>query len=212
MGQKVNPVGFRIPASFAWRSRWFAGKKDYSRLVLEDAEIRQFLNERLKLAGLVDVEIERLVAKVKIILHATRPGVVIGRGGSGIEDLKKDLANLLKISDPDKNLDLVIEEVRQPELSARLIAMRVAGEIERRLPHRRVVKRSIERVMIAGAQGVKITLSGRIGGATIGRTEKYSAGTVPLSTIRADIDYAQVPALTKSGYVGVKVWIYKKEE
>lgn len=212
MGQKVNPVSFRIPASFAWRSRWFAGKKDYSRLVLEDAKIRKFLNERLKLAGLVGVEIERLVAKVKIILHVTRPGVVIGRGGSGIEDLKKDLANLLKISDPDKNLDLVIEEVRQPELAARLVAMRVANEIERRLPHRRVVKRSIERVMAAGAQGVKITLSGRIGGATIGRTEKYSQGTVPLSTIRADIDYAQVPALTKSGYVGVKVWIYKKEE
>jgi len=212
MGQKVNPIGFRIAASRDWKSRWFAGKKDYSKQVLEDAKIRKFLNERLKLAGLVEVEIERLVSKVKIIVHVTRPGVVIGRGGTGLEELKKELAALLKLSDPDKNLQLDVIEVRQPELSAKLVAMRIANEIERRLPHRRTVRRTMERVMAAGALGVKVTLSGRIAGAVISRTEKYSQGTVPLSTIRANIDYAQVPALTKSGYVGVKVWIYKKEE
>lgn len=212
MGQKVNPTGFRIAASRDWKSRWFAGKKDYSKHVLEDAKIRKFLEKRLKLAGLVAVEIERLVSKIKIILHVTRPGVVIGRGGSGLEELKKELTSLVSLPDPEKNLRLDIMEVRQPELSARLVAMRIANEIERRLPHRRVAKRALERVMTAGALGVRVVLSGRIAGATIGRTEKYSAGTVPLSTIRANIDYANVPALTRSGYVGVKVWIYKKEE
>lgn len=212
MGQKVNPIGFRIASSRDWKSRWFAGKKDYSKQVLEDAKIRQFLEKRLKLAGLVAVEIERLVSKVKIIVHVTRPGVVIGRGGSGLEELKKELVKLVKLSDPDKNLQLDVIEVRQPELSAKLVAMRIANEIERRLPHRRTVRRTMERVMAAGALGIKVTLSGRIGGAVISRTEKYSQGTVPLSTIRANIDYAQVPALTKSGFVGVKVWVYKKEE
>lgn len=212
MGQKVNPIGFRIAASRDWKSRWFAGKKDYSKQVLEDVKIRQFLGQRLKLAGLVRVEIERLVSKVKIIVHVTRPGVVIGRGGTGLEELKKELSSLVKLSDPDKNLQLDVIEVRQPELSAKLVAMRIANEIERRLPHRRTVRRTMERVMAAGALGIKVTLSGRIGGTVISRTEKYSQGTVPLSTIRANIDYAQVPALTKSGFVGVKVWIYKKEE
>lgn len=213
MGQKVNPIGFRIAASRDWKSRWFAGKKDYSKQVLEDVKIRRFLEKRLKLAGLVAVEIERLVSKIRIIIHVTRPGVVIGRGGAGIEELKKELCSLVSIPEPEKNLQLNdIIEVRQPELSAKLVAMRVASEIERKQPHRRVIRRTMERVMAAGAQGIKVVLSGRITGARIGRTEKYSQGTVPLSTIRANIDYASVPALTRSGHVGVKVWIYKKEE
>jgi len=212
MGQKVNPIGFRIAASDDWRAKWFADKKDYSKYALEDIKIRRFLEKKLKLAGLVMVEIERLASKIKIVIHVTRPGVVIGRGGTGLEELKKELGLLLSLASPDKNLQLDVVEVRQPELSAKLVATRIANELERRLPHRRVVKRNMERVITAGAQGIKVVLSGRIGGATISRTEKYSQGKVPLSTIRANIDYAQVPALTKSGFVGVKVFICRKEE
>lgn len=212
MGQKINPLGFRIGASKEWRSRWFAGADDYSDNVLEDFRVREFLRERLKLAGLVKIEIERLINQMKITLHVTRPGVVIGRGGTGLERLKKDLLPLISLSEPEKNLEIEVAEVKEPDLSAQLVASRIANELERRLPHRRSVKRAISRVMEAGAEGVKIVLSGRIGGTEIGRTEKYSQGKVPLSTIRADIDYAEVPALTRSGYVGVKVWISRKKE
>ena len=212
MGQKINPIGFRLAASKDWKSRWFSGKKGYAQNVLEDVRIRRFLEKRLKLAGLVSVEIERLVSKIKIIIHVTRPGVVIGRGGSGLEELKKELVLLVSLPDPEKNLQFDILEVAQPELSAKLVATRITLELERRMPHRRVIKRTMERVMAAGALGIKVVLAGRVGGAVISRTEKYSQGTVPLATIRANIDYAQIPALTKSGYVGVKVWIYKKEE
>ncbi len=212
MGQKVNPLAFRIGAGKKWRSRWFAGQKDYSQNVLEDHRLRQFLRKRLKLAGLVRIEIERLIHQMKIALYVTRPGVVIGRGGTGLEELKKALIPLVSIPEPEKNLEIEVAEVKEPDLSAQLVANRVTNEIERRLPHRRVVKRAISRVMGAGAEGVKIVLSGRIAGAEIARTEKYSQGKIPLSTIRADIDYAEVPAMTRSGYVGVKVWICRKKE
>ncbi len=212
MGQKVNPVAFRIGISKTWRSRWFGDKKDYSKNVLEDHKIRQYLHERLRLAGLVRVEIERLIHQMKIVLFVTRPGVVIGRGGTGLEELKKAIIPFISMPEPEKNLQIEVVEVKEPDLSAQLVASRVANEIERRLPHRRVVKRAIERVMAAGAEGIKINLAGRVAGAEISRTEKYSQGKVPLSTLRANIDYAKTPALTRSGYVGVKVWIYKGEE
>jgi small subunit ribosomal protein S3 len=212
MGQKVNPVAFRIGISKTWRSRWFGDRKGYSKNVLEDHKIRQYLHGRLRLAGLVRVEIERLIHQMKIILFVTRPGVVIGRGGTGLEELKKAIIPLISIPEPGKNLQIEVAEVREPDLSAQLVASRVANEIERRLPHRRVVKRTMERVMAAGAEGIKINLAGRVAGAEISRTEKYSRGKVPLSTLRANIDYAKTPALTRSGYVGVKVWIYRGEE
>lgn len=211
MGQKIHPIGFRIGVGESWKSRWFADKKRYPKNVLEDVKIRRFLFEKLKLAGIVRVDIERLIHKMKITIHVTRPGVVIGRGGSGLEDLKKLLANKVSIPEPEKNLQIEVAEVKEPELSAQLVATRIAFDLERRLPHRRVVARTQERVMGAGAKGIKIVLSGRIAGADIARTERYVKGKVPLGTLRAKIDYAQTPALTKSGYIGIKVWICKGE-
>lgn len=208
MGQKIHPIGFRIGFEAEWKSRWFARGAKYADILLEDMKIRKFLNSRLKLAGLVNVEIERLFPKMKIILHVTRPGMVIGRGGSGLEDLKKSILPFVNLSDAQKNLQLDVVEFKTPELSANLVAGRVASELERRMPHRRVVERAIERVMSQGAKGVKVVLSGRINGAEIARRESFSQGTVPLGTLRANIDFAQIAALTKSGYVGVKVWIY----
>lgn len=211
MGQKIHPIGFRIGVGESWKSRWFADKKRYPKNVLEDVKIRRFLFEKLKLAGIVEVNIERLIHKMKITIHVTRPGVVIGRGGSGLEDLKKLLANKVSIPEPEKNLQIEVAEVKEPELSAQLVATRIAFDLERRLPHRRVMARTQERVMGAGAKGIKIVLSGRIAGADIARTERYVKGKVPLGTLRAKIDYAQTPALTKSGYIGIKVWICKGE-
>ena len=157
------------------------------------------------------VEIKRSINKINIVLHVSRPGVVIGRGGSALEQLKKELEKMVKVPDPAKNLQLDVAEVKNGELSARLVAVKITEQLKRRFPHRRVVAKAMERVMAAGALGVKITLSGRIAGAEISRTEKYGQGKVPRQTIRAKIDYAQVPALTKFGYIGVKVWIYTGE-
>ena len=168
--------------------------------------------KKLELAGIVRVQIERSINRVKITLFVSRPGVVIGRGGSGLELLKKELVKLVSIPEPEKNLELDVAEIKNPELSARLVGIRTAEQLEKRMPHRRVVNKTIERVMGAGAAGIKIVLSGRIGGAEIGRRETYQRGSMPLQTLRAKIDYAQTPALTKSGYVGIKVWVYTGEE
>ena len=217
MGQKVNPIGFRLVQSKDWQSRWFTDdKKQYRENLLEDVKIRRYLMKKLNLAGIVQVQIERAINKMKIILYVSRPGVVIGRGGSGLELLKKELSLMVSIHEPEKNLEIEPLEVKNPELSAQLVAVRIAEQLEKRFPHRRVVSRTIERVMAAGAKGIKIVLSGRIAGAEISRTEKFGdrgkGATVPTQTLRADIDYAQVPALTRSGYIGVKVWIYREEK
>ncbi|MCH7951665.1 30S ribosomal protein S3 [Patescibacteria group bacterium] len=216
MGQKVNPFGFRLGYIYTWRSRWFADKGEYAKQVLEDTKLRRFLMSKLKLAGITKVEIERSINSIRIILHVSRPGVVIGRGGGALEQLKKEVMDILKINPNDpKSLKVVIDdivEVKDPELQAMLVAQRIAEQLEKRYPHRRAVSQTLERVMSAGARGVKIVLAGRIAGAEISRTEKYTQGSVPTQTLRADIDYAQVPALTKSGYIGVKVWIYKGEK
>lgn len=210
MGQKVNPFGFRLSQGKNWKSRWFAGDpKKYKQNLIEDVKIRRFLMKKLKLAGIVSVQIERSINKMKVVLYVSRPGVVIGRGGATLEQLKKELCQMVSISEPEKNLEIEPAEVKEPELSAQLVAIRIAEQLERRFPHRRVVAKTIERVMGAGAKGIKITLSGRIAGAEISRTEKFAEGKVPLQTLRAEIDYAQVPVLTKSGYIGVKVWIFK---
>jgi len=205
VGHKVHPFSFRLGSLYDWKSRWFSDDKKYRDFLLEDIELRRFLKDRLRSAGINKVGIERFPKSIKIILHVARPGVVIGRGGSNLEETKKLIIKKLK---PGLKIELEIEEVKNPDLNAALILDSIIQQLEKRFPHRRVVNKMMERVMNSGAEGVKIILSGRIAGAEIGRTEKYSKGRLPLQTLRADIDYGERPALTKSGYVGVKVWIY----
>ena len=216
MSHKVNPVGFRVGHFQNWKSMWFSDSKNFKDLLIEDIKIREYLMDRLKIAGIESVEIARLTKSIVITISVSRPGVVIGRGGSGIEELKKKIVSIIKKSrgsmPKDLKIDLQVKEVANAENSAQLVAARIAGDLERRMPHRRVVARTIDRVMQSGAKGVKIVLSGRIGGADISRVEKYHEGPVPTQTMRANVDYAQVPALLKRGYVGVKVWIYKERE
>ena len=216
MGQKINPIGFRIGNYKTWKSRWFADDKTYKDFLFEDIRIREGLMKRLKLAGINNVEIERLTKSMVITVTVSRPGVVIGRGGTGIEDVKKFIISILsdlrKKKIENLKIDLKVNEIKNSELSAYLIAGRIAADLERRMPQRRVVSKTMERVMASGAKGIKIVLSGRIGGADISRVEKYHMGSVPTQTLREDIDYAQVPALLKKGYVGVKVWIDQAKE
>ncbi len=214
MGQKVNPTSFRLGNFFTWKSKWFADDREYSDTMLEDHKLREFLNKKLASAGLVQVGIERSITMIKIVLYVSRPGVVIGKGGANLEDIKKDVGRLLNIAKQKKDkvkIDVKVEEVKRPDLSAKLVAERIVDQLIKRYPHRRAVSQAMEKVMAAGAKGVKICLSGRIAGAEIGRREKYFEGTVPTQTLRANIDYYQMPARTRSGYVGVKVWIYKGE-
>jgi small subunit ribosomal protein S3 len=214
MGQKVNPHILRIGSMYSWSSRWF-DEKNYKDTVLEDDILRKKLMQRLKLAGIARTELERSINSLRIILYVSRPGIVIGRGGTGLEDLKKFITELFKKLRKGKNLpkiDIRVEPVKEPNLDAYLVATNVAEQLVRRLPFKRVLGTTSEKVMNSGAKGVKILLSGRIGGSEIGRREKIHIGTVPLSTIREDINYAHVPALTKKGYIGVKVWINRSPE
>lgn len=212
MGKKVNPISFRIGNLYTWSSQWYAEKKDFKKILLEDIALRKFLMDKLRLAGIVGVKIERSINKIRIVPQVTRPGVVIGRGGSGLEELKKMLSKMVSIPEPEKNLEISPEEVKNPDLSAMFVAQRIAEQIAKRMPHRYVVKKTLERSRSAGAQGIKIILSGRIGGAEIARRETFSEGKIPLQTLRARIDFAEVPAFTRSGCVGVKVWIYQGEK
>jgi len=216
MGQKMNPVGLRTGHFLNWKSRWFSEDRKYKDYLIEDVRIRKSLMDKLKLAGITSVEIERLPKSMVICLTVSRPGVVIGRGGTGIEDVKKFVLGIIKIVrgevPKDLKIDLKVNEVKNPELSAYLVASRIAAELERRMSHRRVVVKTIERVMSAGALGIKVVLGGRINGAEISRVEKFQTGSVPTQTLRENIDYAQYQALLKRGYVGVKVWIHIKEE
>ncbi|MBI2268059.1 MAG: 30S ribosomal protein S3 [Candidatus Blackburnbacteria bacterium] len=215
MGQKVNPVNFRIGVSNTWKSRWFAERGEYRKFLFEDILLRRSLEEKLKLAGVCSVDIERLPKAMTIRLLVSRPGIVIGRGGSGIEDVKKFVVEKLGFTPKSPKLskiEIIVEEVKNSDLSARLVAQRITGELERRMPHRRVVTKIMERVMAAGAKGIRISLAGRIGGADIARSEKFQVGSVPTQSLRADIDYAQAQALLKKGYVGIKVWVYKGQE
>lgn len=213
MGQKVNPTSFRMGILYRTSSRWFASRGEYARLALSDIKLKRFIFNRLSLAGITAVEIERSLGSIKIIINAGRPGVIIGRGGSNLEILKKELADYLKVLEPTSKLKFQLEvvEVKNPDLSAKLVGERIAEQLAKRYPHRRAISQAHERVMAAGAKGVKIQISGRIGGAEIARSEKYKVGTIPTQTLRSDIDYAQIHALTRSGYVGLKVWVYKGE-
>lgn len=206
MGQKVNPTGFRLGVLIPWGSRWFAANGKYAALLKEDIIIREVLMKKLRPAGIAKIEIERAVGKVKIILHVTRPGVLIGKGGSGLLELKKFVMKELNIKDENK-LEIAPMDVRAPDLQAYLVALNIAEQLVRRMPAARVMNQSAERVMQAGAKGVRIVLSGRIGGAEIARREWKALGSIPLHTLRANIDYSTYPALTKSGYIGVKVWV-----
>lgn len=210
MGQKVHPVGFRMGIGTNWKSRWFAKGEKYQQYVAEDIKIRDLLMKKLRPAGIQSVEIERAVNKLKVIIYVSRPGVLIGRGGSGLNELKKLLMSKLKIKS-DNTLEIVPMELKSADLSAYLVAQSVAEQLARRLPAQRVMNQAVERSLRAGAKGVRIVISGRIGGAEIARREWKASGTMPLHTLRADIDFTAYPALTKSGYVGVKVWINKGE-
>lgn len=209
MGQKINPRGFRVGTVFPWSSRWFATGSTYKQLVFADAKLRELLFLKLKPAGLAQVMLERSINKIKVIVFVSRPGIVIGRGGSGLEELKKYIQKHVD-ADGKTKVELAVEPVKEPNLSAYLVAQNIADQLVRRMMHKRVCNQAVERVMSAGARGVKIVLGGRIGGAEIARHEKYQSGTIPLSTIREEVDFATYPALTKSGYVGIKVWICKK--
>lgn len=217
MGQKVNPTGIRLGSFLPWKSRWFSDDAKFKEYLLEDVKIRKVLSQKLKIAGVSNIEIERLPKSIAVIITVARPGVVIGRGGTGLEDIKKYIVEIIrearggKVSTKDIKIDLRVNEIKNPDLSAYLVASRIAGELERRIPHRRVVTKAVEKVMQSGATGVKVILSGRIDGADIARTEKYRRGSVPTQTFRENIDYAQVPALLKRGYVGIKVYIHKSE-
>lgn len=214
MGQKVNPHVIRLGVVHTWNSRWF-DERTYKDAVLEDYGLRTMLMQRLKAAGVANVEIERSINSLRIIIHVSRPGIVIGRGGTGLEELKKAIAAFFVRTRGSKKampkLDIRVEPVKEPNLNAQLVATNIADQLIRRLPFKRILASTSERVMGSGALGVKILLTGRIGGAEIGRREKIHVGTVPLSTIRENISYAQVPALTKKGYIGIKVWINRPE-
>ncbi|TCS81542.1 30S ribosomal protein S3 [Tepidibacillus fermentans] len=205
MGQKVSPTGLRIGIIRDWESKWYAGK-DYADLLLEDVRIREFLKKRLYDAAVPTIEIERAANRVNITIHTAKPGMVIGKGGAEVEVLRQELSKMT-----GKKVHINISEVKNPDLSAQLVAENIAQQLERRISFRRAMKQAIQRTMRAGAKGIKTMVSGRLGGAEIARSEGYSEGTVPLHTLRADIDYGTAEAHTTYGRLGVKVWIYRGE-
>lgn len=206
MGHKVNPTGLRLGINRTWDSRWFASKYQYGGLLHEDLRLRSYLKKRLAQAGVARVIIERPTKKARITIHTARPGVVIGKKGQDIEKLRKDLQ---KMTGSEVNLNIV--EIRKPELEATLVAENIAGQLERRVAFRRAMKRAVQSAQRLGAQGIRITCSGRLGGAEIARTEWYHEGRVPLHTLRADIDFGEATAKTAYGSCGVKVWVFKGE-
>ena len=206
MGQKVNPHGLRVGVIKDWDSRWFASNEKVGDLIVEDNKIREYLKKNLYSAGVPKIEIERDSKRVRIFLHCARPGMVIGRGGAEIEALRQKLEALI-----NKPVALNIVEIRSPDLNAQLVAENIAAQLEKRIAFRRAMKQAMGRAMKFGARGIKTSVSGRLGGAEIARTEHYHEGTIPLQTIRADIDYGFAEAKTQYGRIGVKVWIYKGE-
>jgi len=207
MGQKTNPIGLRLGINRNWRSRWFINYNTMPENVLSDYELRKFLKKKLYYAGVSDILIERTPKKVRITIFAAKPGIIIGKGGSEVEALKKELQKMLG----NKELILNIKEERKPQLSAQLAAENVATQIERRVAFRRAMKKVIQNALKAGAKGIKVQVSGRLNGAEMARTEWYLEGRVPLHTLRAKIDYGFAEALTTYGIIGVKVWIFKGE-
>ena len=206
MGQKVNPHGLRIGIIKDWDTKWYANKKNFSDLLLEDVKIRKHIKNKLYLAGISRIEIERFANKVRINVNTAKPGLVIGKGGTGIEELRKELEKLT-----GRSVLINISEIKAPELDAQLVAENIASQLEKRISFRRAMKQAMTRSMKLGAKGIKTAVSGRLGGAEIARAEHYHEGTIPLQTLRADIDYGFAEANTTYGKIGVKVWIYKGE-
>ena len=205
MGQKVNPIGYRLGVNKDWQSKWYA-KKDYAKYLNNDIKIREYLEKNLKDAAIASVIIERKKDRCEVTIYTAKPGVIIGRGGEDIEKLRKKIAKIV-----DEEIFINIVEEKKPDLNAKLVAMNIANQIAARAPFRSAQKRAIKNVLKAGAKGCKTSVSGRLGGAEMARTEGYTEGTVPLHTIRADVDYATAEADTTYGKIGVKVWIYKDE-
>ena len=205
MGQKVNPHGIRLGIVKDWDARWYADK-DFAQNLHEDIKIREYLKKSLQTAGVPRVETERSKNRLKLTIHTAKPGMVIGRGGSGIEQIKEGLKNLT-----DKRIDINIAEIKHPDLDATLVAENIAAQLERRIAFRRAMKQAVGRTMRLGAKGIKIAVSGRLGGAEIARRESYREGSIPLHTLRADIDYGTAEAHTTYGRIGIKVWIFKGE-
>ena len=206
MGQKVNPHGLRVGVIKNWSSRWFAQDKDFGDTLVEDYKLRKVLKKQLYAAGIAKIEIERTAKRVKVNIFAAKPGIIIGKGGSEIEKVRKQLETMT-----GKSVALNIEEVKQPDMNAQLVAENIASQLERRISFRKAMKSTMGRAMKLGAKGIKTACSGRLGGAEIARTEHYHEGTIPLQTLRADIDYGFAEADTTYGKIGVKVWIYKGE-
>lgn len=207
MGQKVNPISMRLQVNKDWRSKWFASKRDYAKYLTQDLEVRRMIDKKLgSRASINKVDIERSPNLVTVTLSTAKAGVVIGRGGSGVQELKAAIERIYKVP-----VRVNIEEVKKPELYAKLVAENIAFQLQRRISFRRAIKSTAAATMRSGAKGIRIELSGRLNGAEMARREKEILGSVPLHTIRADIDYAYIPAQTPAGIIGVKVWIYKGE-
>ena len=206
MGQKVNPHGFRVGIIKDWNSKWYADKKNFDEFLVEDDKIRKYVKKKLFISGISRIEIERAANRVKISVHTSKPGMVIGRGGSGVEALRNEIQKMT-----GRSVSINVEEIKNPSLDAQLVAENIASQLERRVSFRRAMKQVIQRTMRSGGLGIKTQVSGRLGGADMARTEGYSEGTIPLQTLRADIDYGFAEADTTYGKLGVKVWIYKGE-
>ena len=202
MGQKVNPIGFRTGIMEGWKSRWYASKKDFSDLLVEDVKIRRFVKAKFRYAGISKIEIERTRDEVKVVLHAARPGIIIGRKGQEVERLQGELQDLV-----GRRINIKIEEIGRPEVYAQLVAEEIAEQLQKRSSFRRTMKRAMEQTMEAGAKGIKIQLAGRLGGAEMARREKQISGSIPLSTLRAKIDYGFTEAKIAQGHIGIQVWI-----
>jgi small subunit ribosomal protein S3 len=211
MGQKVNPTGFRTGIMVGWKSRWYASKQEFSNLLLEDLKLRGFIKDKYKFAGIPKIEIERTRDEVKVILHTARPGIIIGRKGQEVERLQEELQSLV-----GRRINIKIEEIGRPEIYAQLVAEDIAEQLAKRASFRRCMKRAMETTMEAGAKGIKIQLAGRLGGSEMARREKAISGSIPLSTLRAKIDYGFTEAMTPQGHIGVQVWVnqgmYQEDE
>lgn len=207
MGQKVHPYGFRVGYIYDWKSRWFANKQEFPKLLLQDLKIRKYIKKALATAAVSKIEVERASDKIRILIYSARPGIIIGRRGTEIEKLKEDLRGIA-----GKEVLIDIKDIKNANVDAQLVSENIAFQIEKRIPHKRAMKKAVQSALDSGAKGVKIICSGRLGGAEIARRESYRVGSIPAQTLRADVDYGFSEALTTYGLIGVKVWIYKGDK
>jgi len=207
MGQKVHPYGFRVGYIYDWKSRWFANRQDFPRLLLEDVKIRKFIKKALSTAAVSKIEVERTSEKIRVLIYTARPGIIIGRRGAEIEKLKEELRKITV-----KEVLIEIKDIKNPNTDAQLVSENISFQLEKRIPHKRAMKKAVQAALDSGAQGIKIICSGRLGGAEIARRESYRIGSIPAQTLRADVDYGFSEAITTYGLIGVKVWIYKGDK